>query len=506
MKKTSIIILSYNTDAYNRLCVDSIRQYTAPGSYEIIFVDNGSKDDSVKYLAAQDDVTLIESPVNLGFPGGCNLGLSVATGDYLLLLNSDIIVTENWLTNMLTALESAPDVGAVGCASNFVSNFQQIKCDYTNIEEMQKFAADYNKSDPAKWEPRNILVGFCFLFKREIYEKVGSLDNLFFPGNSEDDDYSFRIMLAGYRLLFCRDTFIHHFGSGSFARDNNKFKQQEKIRRYKKLLEENLKKFATKWVLSKKSLNNYRVMDNEKLLAMIKKCPKNLYIAPEPLISVIIPLEESNNTHNIDECIASVTAQNLGDIEIIITCPANSENCRELQAKYEPQKKVHFVFAGDVTDEQTILTEGFAAATGEYILFLDNTDQLAQNSLRNVYVLLKKFSLDIMHTTCCYYADEFGLNTVTEFKHRALDNIKLCDNLAENSPTITRGQNIYRRQFLQESSALLSKIVNSPLTISQDITGKFALLPAPYYITNTNNPQKIARIENILAANSSPVE
>jgi len=183
---------------------------------------------------------------------------------------------------------------------------------------------------------------FAFCLNAKSTKRSAASTILFFPGNSEDDDYSFRIMLAGYRLLFCRDTFIHHFGSGSFARDNNKFKQQEKIRRYKKLLEENLKKFATKWVLSKKSLNNYRVMDNEKLLAMIKKCPKNLYIAPEPLISVIIPLEESNNTHNIDECIASVTAQNLGDIEIIITCPANSENCRELQAKYEPAKESSF--------------------------------------------------------------------------------------------------------------------------------------------------------------------
>ena len=90
---TSIIILSYNTLTYTRWCLESIRRFTEPGTYEIIVVDNASTDGSRAFLRQQADVRLIESEVNLGFPKGCNVGMAAARGDALLLLNSDTIVT-----------------------------------------------------------------------------------------------------------------------------------------------------------------------------------------------------------------------------------------------------------------------------------------------------------------------------------------------------------------------------------------------------------------------------
>lgn len=244
---TSIIILSYNTQKMTQLCIESIRRHTRDGAYEIIVIDNASTDDSLEYLRAQKDIRLIENRVNRGFPAGCNQGLHVAKGDELLLLNSDTIVTPRWLENMKRALYSAEDIGAVSCVTNRCSNWQQISVPYETIEEIEVFAERYNVSDPAKWYPWLSLVGFAFLMKREAYAAVGDLDEVFSPGNFEDDDLSIRLRLAGYDLLLCCDTFIHHFGSASFQISQTQEELRKKKEAYNALIDKNREIFYGKW-------------------------------------------------------------------------------------------------------------------------------------------------------------------------------------------------------------------------------------------------------------------
>ncbi|MDD6698963.1 MAG: autotransporter strand-loop-strand O-heptosyltransferase [Selenomonas sp.] len=248
MNGTSIVILNYNTRDFLDTCLQSIRANTRDVPHEVIVVDNGSKDGSVKWLKQQKDIRCIFNKKNEGFPKGCNQGLAIARGTELLLLNSDTIVTPRWLSNMRTALYSRDNVGAVGCMTNYCSNFQQVNdAGYKSVDELMTFAEKYNRSDPAKWERRLRLVGFCFLFRRDIYEKLGGLDEQFSPGNYEDDDYSLRIWQAGYELLLCRDTFIHHFGSGSFVEDETAEVREKKRQAYHALLKRNGEKFIEKW-------------------------------------------------------------------------------------------------------------------------------------------------------------------------------------------------------------------------------------------------------------------
>lgn len=250
---TSIIILSYNTKEYTRMCVQSIRKYTNPQSYEIIVVENGSKDGSLNWLLAQPDIHLVVNDENAGFPRGCNQGLRIAQGEELLLLNSDIIVTPRWLEQLKTALYSSDDVGAVGCMSNECPETQKIDVSYgDNLDDMLLFAEKYNHSNASCWHKMPMLMGFCFLFRREIYETIGELDEKFTPGNYEDDDYSLRIRKAGWKLLLCKDTFIHHFGKSSFLASSNSKEKEEKSRRYNHLLEKNRQYFLQKWNLSEK--------------------------------------------------------------------------------------------------------------------------------------------------------------------------------------------------------------------------------------------------------------
>ncbi|WP_246317038.1 glycosyltransferase [Paenibacillus agri] len=249
MNKTSIVILTYNKLEFTIDCIESIREYTTQGTYEIIVVDNASTDGSREWLSEQMDIITIFNDENYGFPKGCNQGIEVATGENILLLNNDVIVTTNWLDNLLLALNSSAEVGAVGAISNECTYYQNISVNYTNIEEMQEFAKKINIHNPSEWEQRIKLVGFCMLIKRGVINEIGILDEIFSPGNFEDDDYSFRIMQAGYRLLLCKDTFVHHHGHATFSVDSRSFYN---------ILEQNALKFKEKWNFDSSDSANIR--------------------------------------------------------------------------------------------------------------------------------------------------------------------------------------------------------------------------------------------------------
>lgn len=239
MNCTSIIILTYNNLTYTKLCIESIRNFTSVGSYEVIVVDNHSTDGSVEWLKEQTDIQLITNGENMGFPAGCNQGIQAAKKENdILLLNNDTIVTPSWLENLQACLHSDPSIGAVGPLTDACSNLQQISVSYKDFSDLLHFAMAFNSSDSRKWEDRIRLIGFCLLIKRGVLNQVGLLDERFGKGNYEDDDYSTRVHKAGFRLQLCGDCFIHHFGSGSFSKDVASFRGH---------LEKNRRVFAAKW-------------------------------------------------------------------------------------------------------------------------------------------------------------------------------------------------------------------------------------------------------------------
>ncbi|MFC4099616.1 glycosyltransferase family 2 protein [Paenibacillus xanthanilyticus] len=212
---TSIIIPTYNQLAYLKSCIASIVDHTDL-PYEIIIVDNGSTDGTAAFLqslSGQIRYRILDS--NRGFAGATNTGLMMAKGQTLLLLNNDTIVTDRWLDNLLTCLNSDPRIGMVGPVTNYISGSQQIEVPYVNVEEMPEFAREFNRSDSAKWHLTDRLTGFCLLFRRELLERTGYLDEGYAIGNFEDDDYNVRVRLQGRLLVIARDTFIHHYGSVS---------------------------------------------------------------------------------------------------------------------------------------------------------------------------------------------------------------------------------------------------------------------------------------------------
>ncbi|QLY78761.1 glycosyltransferase [Clostridium intestinale] len=235
--KTSIVILTYNNLDYTKQCIESIREYTKNEEYELIVVDNLSTDGTREWLSDQEDIIKILNEENKGFPKGCNQGIEISTGDNILLLNNDVIVTKNWLSNLITCLYSDKTLGAVSLVTNSCSYYQNIETSYNSLKEMHEFANEFNKTNPELWEERQKLIGFCVLIKKEAVDKIGFLDEIYTPGNFEDDDYSIRLIKAGYRLLLCKDTFIHHYGGTSFTLN----------KKYSEILERNKNKFLEKW-------------------------------------------------------------------------------------------------------------------------------------------------------------------------------------------------------------------------------------------------------------------
>lgn len=213
---TSIVILTLNKLEYTMDCIQSIREFTSNIQYEIIVVDNGSTDGTREWLLTQNDIITILNDKNVGFPSGCNQGIEIAKGTTVMILNNDVIVTENWLANLLNCLYSSEEIGAVGPVTNSASYYQAVPANYSTIIEMHNFAKEYHEANKGEWEQRLKLIGFCMLIKKEVINKIGMLDEVFTPGHYEDDDYSYRMMQAGFKLMLCKDVFIHHYGHITF--------------------------------------------------------------------------------------------------------------------------------------------------------------------------------------------------------------------------------------------------------------------------------------------------
>ncbi|WP_440112348.1 glycosyltransferase family 2 protein [Paenibacillus sp. QZ-Y1] len=211
----SIIIPTYNQREYVLQCVSSIEKHT-PAPYEIIVVDNASKDGTAEALLRKGGMVRVAAlDVNRGFAGGVNYGLMMARGKHIVVLNNDTLVTPGWLENMMTCLASDPQIGVVGPVTNYIGGDQQIEVPYSEVNDMWSFAARHNRPDAGKHRETERLVGFCWLFSRELLGRVGYLDEGYTVGNFEDDDWIIRVKLAGYRLAVAGDAFIHHYGSVS---------------------------------------------------------------------------------------------------------------------------------------------------------------------------------------------------------------------------------------------------------------------------------------------------
>ena len=216
----SIIIVTYNNLHLNQACLESVFRDTDWPNFEVIVVDNASSDGTAEWLAEEEarrpNLRVILNKENLGFAAANNQGLRAARGEFLCLLNNDTVVARGWLSTMIGHLRAMPEAGMIGPVSNMVGNEAKVPVDYSTIGEMPRWAAEYCRRHDGETFQMKMLGFFCVMFRREVYEKIGELDERFGVGYFEDTDYCYRVRREGYELRCARDAFVHHWQGASF--------------------------------------------------------------------------------------------------------------------------------------------------------------------------------------------------------------------------------------------------------------------------------------------------
>ncbi len=249
----SIVMLTYNALEYTQECIESIREHTAY-PHEIIFIDNASSDGSVDYLqqvvADNPHYRLIANETNRGFAAGNNQGVAAARGDYVMLLNNDVLVSSGWLRDLVAALERNPQIGMVGPVTNHISGRQAIAdIPYDDTPGFHKFAGRVREASGGKLTPRRRIAGFAILMRKAIYDELGGFEEIFGSGNYEDDDLCLRVRERGNAIMVDEGTYIHHYGSKTF--EANKIDYRASLSHNEKLFKERWPEIDHQWLLEK---------------------------------------------------------------------------------------------------------------------------------------------------------------------------------------------------------------------------------------------------------------
>ncbi|HEX6385857.1 MAG TPA: glycosyltransferase family 2 protein [Anaerolineae bacterium] len=243
VERASVVVVTFNNLVFNRLCLESLLVNTEYPKYEIIVVDNGSTDGTPAYLRElawrHPHVRVLFNDANRGFAAANNQGLALARGEILVLLNNDTIVPRGWLAALIQHLKD-PAVGLAGPVTNRIGNEAEIEVTYRTYGEFEAFAQAHMEAHRGQTFDIRTLCMYCLAMRRDVFERLGPLDERFEVGLLEDDDYSRRAHKAGYRVVCAEDVFVHHFGQASFG---SLIPSGE----YGRLLKANRRRFAEKW-------------------------------------------------------------------------------------------------------------------------------------------------------------------------------------------------------------------------------------------------------------------
>lgn len=235
-QSVDVIICVHNAYEDVKKCIESVFEFTSY-PYNIIIVDDGSAELTRDYLRdiAENcpNVKLIRNEQGKGYTFAANIGLRASKAEYCVLLNSDTIVTENWLDKMIDCAQSDPEVGIVGPLSNTASwqsipevfdedgdwCHNKLPQDIT-IEQFGKMVEKYSGQ---LYFPVPLLNGFCLMIHRSVIDRIGYFDEeTFGPGFAEEDDYNLRATKAGFKLAVADNTYIFHAQSKSYSDERRK--------------------------------------------------------------------------------------------------------------------------------------------------------------------------------------------------------------------------------------------------------------------------------------------
>ena len=209
--KVHVIVLNWNGWIDTSACLSSLEHLNYK-NYQVIVVDNGSTDDSASRLRMQfPAVEIVETDKNLGFAGGCNVGIRRALdqgADFIWLLNNDTTVDSSALKALVDKAETNPRIGVVGSAIYFMDDPQRIQAwGGGYISWWLGRSAHFLK--PVDDDRLEFITGASILLSRRAVDEIGGFDEGFFM-YWEDADYCFRLRAAGWRLAVADQSRVWH--------------------------------------------------------------------------------------------------------------------------------------------------------------------------------------------------------------------------------------------------------------------------------------------------------
>ncbi len=208
----SVVIPVHGKVDLTERCIASVRATAGP-AVEVVVVDDASPDDTRARLAARPDVVLVCLDDNLGFPGAVNRGLAASTGELVCILNNDTVVVDGWLDEMTAVLEQ-PGCELVGPRSDVVAGLQRVPDAVCGSEQ---WARQWSRTRAGCSWTAPVLIGFCLLARRRLFERLGGLDERFGRGNFEDVELSRRVRADGGDLRVADGAVVLHVGSATFG-------------------------------------------------------------------------------------------------------------------------------------------------------------------------------------------------------------------------------------------------------------------------------------------------
>ena len=230
--EVAVVILNYNGKKWFEKFMPSVLK-TEYSNSKIIVADNGSTDDSLEYLAFNfPEVSIIKLDQNHGFAKGYNEALKQVNSPYLVLLNSDVEVTPNWLTPMITLIEKDASIGAVqpkvlsqrskeyfehaGAAGGMMDKWGYPFCIGRIFDKVEKDLGQYDQVSEIFWAS-----GAAMLVKNQLYKQLEGFDADYFA-HQEEIDLCWRIKRAGYKVMVQPESVVFHYGGGTLDYQNPK--------------------------------------------------------------------------------------------------------------------------------------------------------------------------------------------------------------------------------------------------------------------------------------------
>jgi GT2 family glycosyltransferase/glycosyltransferase involved in cell wall biosynthesis len=214
-----VVIPFFNGVRHVKALITTLKEFT-PDDVQVYLVNDGSdfaqRGTVVELIGGDPRYVLIDNPTNEGFVASVNRGIGAGTGEIVILLNSDTLVTPYWVDGLVGALESGPSVGVV-CPVSGHANFTRI--DLPSGTDFLTASEHVWRRSEGRRPEIGIASGFCLAARRSLYNELGLYDPAYGRGYFEESDFCLRAMERGWRIIGDDKTFVFHQGWGTFGSD-----------------------------------------------------------------------------------------------------------------------------------------------------------------------------------------------------------------------------------------------------------------------------------------------